>query len=172
MGLSQATLTGKALCPANISAVYTSPLKRALKTAAGIAACTERPLITMEELIDIDFGEFQGLTTAEAFARNTVLMQTWLDQPQLVDFPGGENLSVVEGRGKRAIDRAKQEHPDGTVVMVSHSVVCRVMVCHVIGLDLSHFWQIDQATGAINVFETRNNQLVASKINDTCHLKA
>lgn len=170
-GLKQALAAGNALCQLDIGAIYTSPLKRAQKTAAVIADCTGKPLLIADELIDIDFGQFQGLTAAEAAARDKALWQMWVDSPHQVHFPEGESLPIVETRINLAIDKAR-EYGDRTVVMVSHSVVCKVMVCHIVGLDLSHFWQIDQATGAITVFETRNNMLVASKINDTCHLKA
>ncbi len=170
--MGQAEAAGKALDSVGATAIYASPLKRAWQTGSIIADCTGKPLITDNNLIDIDFGQFQGLTAAEASAKDNELMQLWIHHPQIVNFPGGESLAVVQDRVNTAVARAMELHPDETIVMVSHSVVCKVMVCHVTGLDLSHFWQIDQATGGISVFERRNNMLVASKINDTCHLKS
>ncbi|MBI4332616.1 MAG: histidine phosphatase family protein [Chloroflexi bacterium] len=170
-GLKQAELAGQALLRLDVAAIFASPLKRALKTGEIIAARTGKPLSVTDGLIDIDFGEYQGLNSAEAKTKDETLWRKWLDSPQLVSFPGGESLASVEERVRLTIGKAREQQPGKTVVMVSHSVVCKVMVCHVIGLDLSHFWQIDQATGALSVFEERNSQLVASRINDSCHLK-
>ena len=128
-------------------------------------------MLVADDLIDIDFGQFQGLTSAEARAKDETLWRTWVQSPHLVTFPQGESLAVVRERVRSAIDKAGDQQPGKTVVMVSHSVVCKVMVCHITGLDLSHFWQFDQGTGALSVFEVRNNMLIASRLNDTCHLQ-
>ncbi len=171
-GRRQAEAVGTALRTNGIAAIYASPLKRAWETGSIIAGCCGKTLLADSNLIDIDFGKFQGLTGAEASAIDPELMDHWIRQPQTVSFPGGESLAIVEKRVSTAIDAAVRDHTDETIVMVSHSVVCKVMVCHITGLDLSHFWQIDQATGGISVFERRNNMLSAVKINDTCHLKS
>jgi broad specificity phosphatase PhoE len=94
----------------------------------------------------------------------------WADSPHLVSFPKGESLAEVRERVSSAVLKLMQEHTEETIAIVSHKVVCKVLVCHLMGLDLSHFWKIEQDVCAINVFESRNNLLVASKINDTCHL--
>jgi len=50
-------------------------------------------------------------------------------------------------------------------------VVCKLLLCDALGLDSSHFWQLVQDTGAINLLEVRDGNLVVTLINDTCHLK-
>ncbi|MBI2934106.1 MAG: histidine phosphatase family protein [Chloroflexi bacterium] len=170
-GRAQAVAAGNLLRGHGIAAIYTSPLKRAWETGSIIADATGRPLVTEQDLIDIDFGRFQGLSTTEASAIDPGLMRQWLHHPQQVVFPGGESLPVVEKRAGQVISRVVNDHPDEAIVLVSHSVVCKVIACHITGLDLSHFWQIDQATACISVFERRNNMLVATRINDTCHLR-
>lgn len=170
-GLRQAEATGLALRKFNIAAVYTSPLKRAMQTASAIADAIERPLFTSEELIDIDYGQWQGLTPAEAADQDGALYQEWLESPQTVSFCKGESLGTVEKRVSAALAKAMARHPNETVAMVSHKVVCKVFVCHILGLDLSHFWQVEQNLSAINLFEHRNNAFVATTLNDTCHLK-
>ncbi len=170
-GLQQAEATGLALRKFNIAAVYTSPLKRAVQTASAIANNVHQPLFTLEELIDIDYGEWQGLTPAEAAARDGALYNRWLKSPHMVSFRQGESLSTVKDRVTTALARAEARHQNETVAMVSHKVVCMVLVCHLLGLDLSHFWQVEQDLSAINLFENRNNVFIATRLNDTCHLK-
>jgi probable phosphoglycerate mutase len=56
------------------------------------------------------------------------------------------------------------------VALVSHKVVCKVLILSVLGLDNSHFWQVEQDVCATNLFEVRDGFLAAARLNDTCHL--
>jgi probable phosphoglycerate mutase len=88
----------------------------------------------------------------------------------LVIFPEGESLDQIRIRATTALEELLAKYPGETMVVVSHKVVCKLLVLHVLGLDTSHFWNVEQDNGAINVLETRNNLLVADLINDTCYL--
>lgn len=170
-GVSQAEATAERLAGWPVAAVYYSPLKRALDTARIIClrlALTPEPL---EGLIDIDYGQWQGLSPEEAAARDSHLYDQWLNSPHLVRFPGGEGLEEVRLRATAAFDQACAQHPEQTVVLVSHVVVCRVLICSLLGLDNSHFWRVGQDVSAINIFEVRDGLPAATLINDTCHLK-
>jgi broad specificity phosphatase PhoE len=57
------------------------------------------------------------------------------------------------------------------VALVSHRVVLKVLICALLGLDNSHFWNIGQDTTAINCFHYKNGRWIAALLNDTCHLK-
>ena len=71
----------------------------------------------------------------------------------------------------KAVREVAAKHPEEIVVLVSHVVVCRVLICAVLGLDNSHFWQVKQDTCAINIFEMRDSEFILTLLNDTCHLK-
>jgi broad specificity phosphatase PhoE len=70
-----------------------------------------------------------------------------------------------------ALERAISSNPGKTVVLVSHRVVNKVMLCGVLGLDLSRFWRVKQDTCAINRFEHDNGSYCLTLLNDTCHLR-
>jgi probable phosphoglycerate mutase len=70
-----------------------------------------------------------------------------------------------------AVDELASKHVDQTVILVSHTVVCRVLMCAMLGLDNSHFWQVRQDVNAINIFELRDGAPLVVSVNDTCHLK-
>ncbi|MFH1486499.1 MAG: histidine phosphatase family protein, partial [Chloroflexota bacterium] len=72
----------------------------------------------------------------------------------------------------QALEEAMERHPDEDVVLVSHEVVCRVLLCHAMGLDNSHFWSLGQSVCAINVIEQGRDSLRVALLNDTCHLIA
>jgi broad specificity phosphatase PhoE len=170
-GVKQAGAAAKRVTDYPVKAVYCSPLKRALTTASIIAKHLNLEAKLLPGIIDIDFGEWQGLSPEEAAARDGALYATWLKNPQLVRFPGGESLSEVRQRAAIAVEELVKQYPDVMIALISHRVVCQILILHLLGLDNSHFWQIDQDVCAINVFEVNNGTAFVRLLNDTCHLK-
>jgi broad specificity phosphatase PhoE len=170
-GIRQAEAAAERLPRWEIAALYSSPLRRALMTAQILASQLELAVQPLEGLIDIDFGDWQGLSAKEAAAQDGQLFRQWLERPQEVRFPHGENLQDVRQRITATIDSLVENHSEQTVALVSHNVVCRVLLCVVLGVDNSHFWQLGQDVAAINVFEVGDGNPVLSLLNDTCHLK-
>jgi len=173
-GLRQAEATGRYLAARwPVTAVYASPMCRAMQTAEAIAriqGLTARPL---EGLLDIDFGEWQGLSPNEVAQRYPNLYRAWLEAPHTVHFPGGESLDVVRKRVVAALDEVIARHPEQSVALVSHTVVNRVLLCAVLGLGNEHFWRLRQETCAVNVFDAEDDgTFTIALLNDTCHLHA
>jgi probable phosphoglycerate mutase len=71
-----------------------------------------------------------------------------------------------------ALEEVIRNHPGKTLILVSHRVVNKVLICVILGLDNSHFWQITQDTTAINLIKYKEGQYILSLMNETCHLKA
>jgi len=171
VGIKQAEAAAERIAKLQAAAVYSSPLRRAMTTAEIIARRSNLEAKLLPGLIDIDFGDWQGLSPDEVAARNNELYSKWLGSPHLVEFPGGESLAMVRERASSAVDSLITQHPAETVILVSHKVVCQVLVLILLGLDNSHFWEITQDVCAINLFEVRNGVPSALFLNDTCHLK-
>ena len=170
-GRRQAEAAALRLKGEQIAAIYSSPLKRALQTADAIAKQLTLSTQPLEGLIDIDFGSWQGLSSEEATGQDSRLFKMWLEKPHLVRFPEGESLDIERQRVLAAVDELASKHVDQTVILVSHTVVCRVLMCAMLGLDNSHFWQVRQDVNAINIFELRDGAPLVMSVNDTCHLK-
>lgn len=170
-GLKQAEATARRLASSGACAVFSSPLVRTMMTARPIAAGLGLSVEPLPELIDIDYGAWQGLSTAEARASDPQLYRKWLETPQVAVFPGGEGVQDVRDRIVRVIAHVLGHYADRTVILVSHVVVCRVFICTVLGLELSHFWQIGQDPCAVNTIGVREGMLVLNSMNDTCHLR-
>ena len=171
-GVLQAEATAAALhehwCP---TVVYSSPLHRATATAAPIAACCGLPVIATQALMDIDFGALAGLTPAEAAAQRPEIYHGWDTAPQTVSFPGGESLHEVRARaGKFAWDLCRA-HPDEPVVLVTHLVVCRALVCYLLGLPESSFHRLLFDTASISSLALDSGTATLRSLNDTCHLR-
>jgi len=153
------------------SVVYTSPLQRAVETSTAIADACQVPARIDPELIDIDYGRWQGLTPDEAAALHPGLHQTWLEAPHEVRFPGGESLNDVRTRAFASLENLVAAHVGETIVVVAHTVVNRLLLCAILGLDNSRFWRLRQETTAINLFEWDGRDFTLVSLNDTCHLR-
>ena len=170
-GRAEAQAVAAYLREVEIEKIYTSPLSRAAETAGAIAADRRLRAIPEPAFIDLDFGEWQGLPLKEVRERYPDLYRVWRERPQDATFPGGENLAQVKARAWEGLLRVVQDNPEKTVLIVSHRVITKVLICAALGLDNSHFWQVKQDTTAINCLECARGQFVAALINDTCHLK-
>lgn len=170
-GLAQAAATGQRIAAGwQPAAVYASPLSRAVVTAQVIAAHFDLPVLPLDGLIDIDYGDWQGLTPAEARSRWPDLVDAWYATPETVQIPRGESLDALRERATVAIDRLVDRHAGQTLVLVSHTVVNRVILLTVLRLRNERFWRLRQDNCAINVFEADGGDFTLVSMNDTCHL--
>ncbi len=171
LGHRQAEAAARSLNGRRITAIYCSPLRRAVQTADALSGELGLPVEPLDGLIDMDFGEFQGLSAEEAGARDADLLHKWIHAPHEAQFPNGDSLEDVRERAAGAVHELAAKHGDETVVLVAHKVVCQVLLCAMLGLDNSHFWQVGQDVCAINAFEVVGGATSVSKVNDTCHLR-
>ncbi|MEJ2559691.1 MAG: histidine phosphatase family protein [Anaerolineae bacterium] len=170
-GLKQAEAVGRRVPSGwRPAAIYASSLQRTLQTAAAVARTCGLRTTIHDGLLDIDYGVFAGLTPEEAASQYPELACAWRQAPDTVHFPDGESLSEVRVRAEAAMEEMAAHHPDQTVVAVTHVVVCRLLLCSLLGLDSSHFWQFQPATASISVLEVSDTSRVLISFNDTCHL--
>lgn len=171
MGKRQAEATAKRAAELGISEIYASPLRRTMTTARIISEQLSLTVQPLPGIMDIDFGEWQGLTPEEAAARDGNLYMLWREHPHMMTFPSGESLADVSSRASRAVEDVLEQADNKTIAVVSHKVVCQLLILHFIALDNSHFWQIGQDVAALNLFDIRDGVPSAVVLNDTCHLK-
>lgn len=95
----------------------------------------------------------------------------WKEAPHLLKIPEAESLDEVRVRAMAALEEVIRTHPGKTVVLVSHRVINKVIICGILGLGSSHFWQIRQDATAINLIQHRGGAYILSLMNESCHLK-
>lgn len=171
-GIRQAEAAAPRVAQWDVAAIYSSPLKRTMTTAEIIARPHGIPVAPLEGIIDMNFGAWQGLSIDEVERNYPDLFKLWRYSPERLEIPQGDSLEDVRKRAAAAVDDLAARHNDAMVVLVSHRVVCKVLLCHLLGLDNSHFWRIEQDTAAINLFEINEGYTTVTLINDTCHLNA
>ncbi len=102
-----------------VDAVITSPLQRAYDTAAKAAKALGLDVTVDDDLIETDFGAWEGLTFSEAAETDPDLHRKWLRDTS-VQPPGGESFDSVAERVARVRGRIISEHAGETVLVVSH----------------------------------------------------
>jgi broad specificity phosphatase PhoE len=170
-GIRQAELLAEYLSSTKIQAIYSSPLKRASKTAETIAGYHKLDVKIAPGLIDFDYGKWQGLPHQEVKDKYKELYAEWINSPERVKIPAGESLNDVRKRAMSVVGDVIAKY-EGTVVLVAHRVVNKVLICALLGLDNSHFWNIRQDTGGTTTFSYENERFILTKHNDTSYLKS
>ena len=168
-GIVQAKLLGDYLKKLRLEAVYSSPLQRAVRTAERIARPHSLDVIMESALIDMDYGEWQGMPLTEVKKIYKNLYKKWESAPEKVRIPGGESLDDVGNRAIAAVNKIAKKH-EGSVALVSHRVVNKVLICALLGLDNSHFWNIRQETCGISSFLYQEGEFILTRHNDTSFL--
>jgi len=171
-GIRQAELLGEYLSGEIVDFVYSSPLQRAVKTAEAVADRQSLDVNTVQNLVDFDYGDWQGLSHREVRERYPELYRDWLDTPEQVRMPAGESLEDVRNRAMPFVEDAVMRCGEGRIVLVSHRVVNKVLICALLGLDNSNFWNIKLDTGGITRFGYMDGRLVLTSHNDTSYLKS
>lgn len=171
-GLAEARALAASFQDVTIDGIYSSPLARAMETAQAVAAAKGLSVSPHPAFIDLHFGEWQGLALAVVQEKYPALYRIWREKPEEIVFPGGEGLASVRSRAWEGLQRLVRENPGKTVLIVTHRVITKILICALLGLDNSHFWQIRQGTTAVNCFEYTGRVYNTLLINDTCHLKS
>lgn len=154
-----------------ITAFYTSPLKRALETATILNKFHRLPLKKQKALKEIRLGEWEGLTLEEIYRRDKILCQKWFSDIENFTMPAGESVKAMKERIIKGWEKIHSRHRRGTVVIVTHGGPIRILLCHILKLDLGIFWKIRQDTAALNIITFSHGLATLTLLNDTCFKK-
>lgn len=170
-GFKQAEATGRRVAEKwKPVAVYSSPLSRAVKTAEAIAKHFDLKVQIHPGLADIDYGDWQGLSPDEVRERWAEMLDKWYNAPQLAVIPNGETLTALRERAIKTVNELAERHAGETILLLGHTVINRVILLGVLGLENERFWRIKQEPCAINLFDVEDSDYTLVSLNDTCHL--
>jgi broad specificity phosphatase PhoE len=131
--------------------VWTSPLHRAHIVAEKAAALAGVPLRMDDRLLELDFGDAEGMTFDELTAAGMPFNYRSAEEPVA---PGGESRASIERRVAAMADELTAR--DGRFVVVAHGGVVRAMLVHVLGLSHTDVW----------AFHVHNAQLASVRVVD------
>jgi probable phosphoglycerate mutase len=138
-GLEQAAQLAVWAQTAGLAAVWSSTLSRARITAEACSEAAGLPLEVDARLCELDFGEGEGLTSAEMTERFPDARAAFLADPVTHHLPGGEDPVAATDRFTECLDEIAEKHPDGRVLVVAHSSAIRLALCRLIGVSLAEY---------------------------------
>ncbi|MEU9116757.1 histidine phosphatase family protein [Streptomyces sp. NPDC048483] len=141
-GRAQAADLAAWAATASLTAVWSSPLARARLTAGPAAdACGLTPRID-ERLYELDFGRGEGLTRGEMRERFPEQLAAFLADPVERHLPGGEHPRQAAERAAACLADLACEQPDGRILVVAHSTLLRLLLCHLLGIPLTDYRRV------------------------------
>lgn len=148
-GREEAGRVAQALRGRPVTAVVSSPVQRAVETAAPIAAALDLAVQVDPGVIEIDCGEWTEVTF-EAL-RDRPAWRRWNRFRSSATIPGGESMLAVQVRTVAALERLRASHGATEVVVVSHADVVKAALLHAMGAPLDHMGRLEVDPGSRSV---------------------
>lgn len=139
------------LASVDFAEIYSSPLERAMQTAELLARPRGLTVTTEPGLIELDYGDWTGLTLDEVRARPEWAGYTAARSRSVV--PNGEGLAAVQARAVEAVVGIAARHPRETVAAVSHGDVIRAIVAEVACIPLDAIDRFELPPASVTVIE-------------------
>jgi probable phosphoglycerate mutase len=170
-GRWQAARLGERLAQENITAIYSSPLSRALDTAHIVAGHCRLQPVTREALREIGHGHWEGLTRDEVEQQFAEEYGAWEADPFTFAPAGGESGVAVLARALPAIRELVTAHPGGQLLVVSHKATLRLVLSSLLGFDARGYRdRLDQSPACVNVVDFKDPVRARLMLfNDTSH---
>lgn len=151
------------------TAVYCSPLKRAISTATPLG----RELEIRDGLKEIDFGKWEGKTTAEVQQQFSESYLQWQENPNFFGPPDGERSQDVLKRSNLVIDEISQKYKEGKILLVSHKATIRIQICGFLGIDIAEYrTKLSCPVASLSKVVITNNNVQLHTLADRSHLSA
>jgi alpha-ribazole phosphatase len=152
----QAQLTGlaQALSTETIGGVYSSDLRRAQSTAQAIAAGRNVPVTLRPALREIHFGEWEGLSWPEIEQMDPEYARSWVDGYPHITAPSGESFAEFEARILQEVNDLIH-HNLGSIAVVTHAGVLRLVLRHLHGCSEQEAWQQTQPYCCVVRYEAK-----------------
>ncbi len=172
VGLRQATAAaGRLAARGSVDVIVTSPLQRARRTAEAVAEATGAPLQVEDDLVEADFGKWEGLTFAEASARWPEEVSAWLGSADVAP-PGGESFAAAARRVSTALDRLLAAQEFRTLLLVSHVTPIKTLACRAMLAPLAALFRIHLDVASLCEIDWYpDGPAVVRSLNDTAHLR-
>ena len=165
IGIKQAEQAGKMLESLNISAIYSSPIDRALQTAEIVSKyCDLEPIID-NRLIELDMGKFTMMPYDEIFAKYGNVFLKFYEGSEEVSENGVETFAQVQKRMFEMVDFVLDNHKDENVVLVTHMDPIKAMICKVLNLKPEILFELIIANASLNIFKNHDQKFYLTAIN-------
>jgi broad specificity phosphatase PhoE len=174
LGIRQAEITAEALAKENITAIYSSDLRRAIQTAAPLGKILDLEINATPAFRERNVGVLEGLTFDESKAAYPDDYYALVNRQVHYVITKGESYRQLLKRATRALNEIFYEHPGGRIAIFSHTGAICFMSLYLMGAIHPHTkttpWLVTSNCG-INRFEIRGRRNIRIlALNDTRHL--
>ncbi|HVA69617.1 MAG TPA: histidine phosphatase family protein [Candidatus Binataceae bacterium] len=168
-GEEQAQALANRLATSGVVAIVASPLRRASETAQIVARRLGLAVVTDNHLLELAYGEWEGLSQPEVKLRWPKMLRLWKTAPEQVTFSSGESLKDVCERVRSFLASAAAQA--GPLLVVTHDAVVRVAVLEARAEPLSEFRRVRVENASITTLVRQGNRFTVERINDVGHLE-
>ena len=172
VGYTQARSLSLRLARQPVASIYTSPLHRAYTTATILAEPHKLKPGVLDDLNEIQLGDWQGLHTDDIKRRWPEVWHQWRSDPSGVIIPNGESLTEVTERAIRAFRKIVKANRGKQSVIVTHEVIVKVLVVYVLRTSNSIYRRFEIGNTSLSVIQITNNDSRLTGLNDLSHLEA
>ncbi len=152
VGKKQAAVTAEFLRNQSITTVYSSPMKRVRQTVEPFEKLTSLKPVYLDELVEMDFGAWTGLSFEDVERKFGVNAVKWLEQIEAGTIPGAETVDQLMVRVEPALSRILIENINGNVAVFCHGGIIRVILSIMLEIPLVKLGKISISYCSINKF--------------------
>lgn len=153
-GHEQALHLAEMLAEVPFDVIYSSPLERARETAAPLCKQQKKDPVILDDIIEIDFGDWTGKSFAELEPDETwKLFHTFRSGTRP---PKGELMVDVQKRMVDRLESLRHEFPHGRLALFSHGDPIKLAIAHYAGMPLDFILRIKISTGSFSVISVDN----------------
>ena len=150
--------------------IYSSSMQRARQTAAPLAEAHGLTVQPLDELKEVCFGEWEGLSYDEIKANWSDQLELFFKQPAQCRMPGGESFDDVALRVRSVCEDLFKNNSDKNIAIVSHGGVIRVQLCLLLGLDINKLWVFGVHNASTTCIGKWQDRFTIEYVNDTHYL--
>jgi alpha-ribazole phosphatase len=141
-GVRQAEALAATLAEEPIIAVYTSPLQRCRRAAELVAARRGCRSEVVDDLRELNHGEWEGRTYDEIRAGDPERYRQWMEHPTELRFPGGESLAELRERVLAAWTALRLRHGGETIAVLTHVGPGRAILADALGMPVENMFRL------------------------------
>ncbi|HPD56569.1 MAG TPA: histidine phosphatase family protein [Smithellaceae bacterium] len=167
-GIKQARLLAISLKAQKIDAIHASPLKRAMQTAQIINEYHSLEIQNHQELIEMNQGDFEGLSFKELMNDKKDFLKQWISNPAAVKMPNGESLAELQTRAWQAMEKIIAAGKNSLIV--SHNFTIAAILCRLRDISLDEFRRTCVDTASKTVVSMEKDKVIIDPLNDRSHL--
>jgi len=164
-GIKQAERIAQFVKPFKISAIYSSPIERAEKTAAIVAKHNSLEYKVDDRLIELDMGKFTGMPYEKVFEEHGNVFLKFYDGELEIAHNGVETFVQVKNRVLSMIDYIKKEHDSENVLLVTHMDPIKAIISTIMNANANSMFELIIENASLTIFKEHQGKLTLSAIN-------